>query len=288
MADTTLRTLLEMEASLLDSDVQELLGREELAGYELTSNPQLQWATQTEFPSVVRLFGVNCCCASSLPSSAVEEQDLCDVGDSGCFAKVKQPSAARGSHSAWSRCRHQSHPSPCQANLRCPIKNRCASPPTPRTCRNTCKVGYSSGPAQNLTLIGGRVRSGYVRVNDGNEIHQGSQRRRIRRERAPATGRPCPGAAHSTHPSLIPWSYHCSARDESAGRSVDSSWGIWERHAEEYPLHHCGHFRTLRRVIVVDAGALDEGRIGGFERQRAMLCQIYGYSSLQRRTVATT
>ena len=40
------RTPLEMEASLLDSDVlQELLGAEELAGDELTSNPQLQGAT---------------------------------------------------------------------------------------------------------------------------------------------------------------------------------------------------------------------------------------------------
>ena len=28
----------------------------------------------------------------------------CDVGNSGCFAKVKQPSATRGSHSAWGRC----------------------------------------------------------------------------------------------------------------------------------------------------------------------------------------
>ena len=36
------RTPLEMEASLLDSDVQELLGTKELAGEELTSNPKLQ------------------------------------------------------------------------------------------------------------------------------------------------------------------------------------------------------------------------------------------------------
>ena len=33
------RTPLEMEASLLDSDVQELLGTKELAGEGLTSNP---------------------------------------------------------------------------------------------------------------------------------------------------------------------------------------------------------------------------------------------------------
>ena len=53
------------------------------------------------------------------------------------------------------------------------------------------------------------------------------------------------------------------------------SWS-WQRHAKEHLLHHCGHFRTLRRVIVMVAGALDEGRIGGFERQHATLCQICG------------
>ena len=57
-----------MEASLLDSDVQELLGTEEVAGDELTSSPQLQWAAQAEFSSVVRLFELNCC---AIPLAAV-------------------------------------------------------------------------------------------------------------------------------------------------------------------------------------------------------------------------
>ena len=56
---------------------------------------------------------------------------------------------------------------------------------------------------------------------------------------------------------------------------LGESWS-WQRHAKAHLLHHCGHFRTLRRVIVMVAGALDEGRIGGFERQHVMLCQIYG------------
>ena len=287
------RIPLEMEAGLLDSDVQELFGAEELAGEELASGLQLQWATQTELPNVVRLFEVNCCAipltgaggggifavlaravagldlgtqegdvdlpltggpsgaahpsdscavvfieiaadvesqldiisevpgesigfspdgrlphipssvliaawdercsvveesgALSPPGSAEEEQggfslpvakarsakkgsetfgakrgrgpsseasvpsripgnsarshvricwpplkwwscshsstvqfEPCDVGNSGCFAKVKQPSATRFSHSAWSRRRHQSHPSPCQSSPRSP------------------------------------------------------------------------------------------------------------------------------------------------------------------------
>ena len=41
-------------------------------------------------------------------------------------------------------------------------------------------------------------------------------------------------------------------------------------------LHHCEHFRTSRGVVVMVAGPLDEDRIGGFERQRAMLSQICG------------
>ena len=50
------RTSLEMEAGSLGSGVQELLGAEELTGDGLSSGLQLQWAIQTEFPNVMRLF----------------------------------------------------------------------------------------------------------------------------------------------------------------------------------------------------------------------------------------
>ena len=43
------RARLESEASLLDTDVQELLNTKELARDEPASGPQLQWATHTEF-----------------------------------------------------------------------------------------------------------------------------------------------------------------------------------------------------------------------------------------------
>ena len=46
---------------LLDTDVQELLGVEELTGDELWSGLQLRWATQAEFPNVVKLFELSCC-----------------------------------------------------------------------------------------------------------------------------------------------------------------------------------------------------------------------------------
>ena len=52
--------------------------------------------------------------------------------------------------------------------------------------------------------------------------------------------------------------------------------GSWEHHAEKSPLHHCGHLRSLRWVSVTVTGDLDEGRIGGFERQHAILYHIYG------------
>ena len=64
------RTPLEIEASLLDSDVQGLLGTEELAGDETTSGPQLQWATHTDFPSVVMLF-FNCCAIQLTPAGSI-------------------------------------------------------------------------------------------------------------------------------------------------------------------------------------------------------------------------
>ena len=52
--------------------------------------------------------------------------------------------------------------------------------------------------------------------------------------------------------------------------------GSMDRHAEEYPLLHCGHLRSLRWVRVMVTADFDEGRIGGFERQDAPLYQIYG------------
>ena len=56
---------------------------------------------------------------------------------------------------------------------------------------------------------------------------------------------------------------------------LGKSWS-WQRHAKEHLLHHCGHFRTLRRVFMIVAGGVDAGRIGGFERQQALMCQIRG------------
>ena len=82
----------------------------------------------------------------------------------------------------------------------------------------SCKARSSSGEALKLTLSRGRIRSGSGRGNNGDGIHRCSQRRD---GEGSATERPCPGAAHSAHPSRNPWRYHYVARDESAGRSDD-------------------------------------------------------------------
>ena len=100
--------------------------------------------------------------------------------------------------------------------------------PTSRICRSPCEVDYSSGQAQKRTLAGGRVQSGSGCGNNENGVHRVVQRWRIRRGRAPATGRPSPGGTHTLHPARIPWIDHSGARDESLGRSGDSSRGIGE------------------------------------------------------------
>ena len=82
--------------------------------------------------------------------------------------------------------------------------------------------------------------------NNEKVVHRGFRRSRIRRRRAPATGRPCPGCTHSLHPSRITCVDHSGARDESSGES--------ECHAVEYLLYHCGHLRSLRKVIVTGPG----------------------------------
>ena len=85
------RTPFEIEASLLDSDVQELLGTEDLAGDEPVSGPQLQWATHTDFPTVVTLLELNCCAihltaagggggVCAVPAKAVAGPDLGGAG----------------------------------------------------------------------------------------------------------------------------------------------------------------------------------------------------------------
>ena len=104
----------------------------------------------------------------------------------------------------------------------------------------------SSGHAQKLALTRGRVRSG-ARVWQ------------LQKRSSPKLST----AADQEEEGSSDWAAMPTCSRESW------SW-------QQPPLHHCGHFRTLRQVVVMVAGPLEKGRIGGFERQRAMLCQICG------------
>ena len=68
--------------------------------------------------------------------------------------------------------------------------------------------------------------------------------------------------------------YHESSIKKDLGVLPRESWS-WTRHAYDEVIGHCGHFKSLRRSISMEAAALDEGRAGCLERQQALLCQIY-------------
>ena len=141
--------------------------------------------------------------------------ESCDVGDACRVPEVEQPSATRSSHSARSWCREESHPFPRQAKLRGPITKRCASSPTSRPCRSTCKAGGTSGEVQKLTLA-------ERRGSEWTWSQQHRSRNTLRllsaadQEESPAAGQSCPRTAHSTHPSRVPWNNHCHTPEESA------------------------------------------------------------------------
>ena len=75
-------------------------------------------------------------------------------------------------------------------------------------------------------------------------------------------------AAHSSHLTRVHWNYHCEAREEGAQGSDDSSQGVLQPAATSAP--------PLRALRNFSKGHRDGRRIGGFERQHAMLCQICG------------
>ena len=96
------------------------------------------------------------------------------------------------------------------------------------------------------TFTGRRVRSGSGCGNNETKVHRGNQRRRIRRERALAARRRCSSGTHFKHPSgylgVIIAAFEARGRKDLAPEESMS----WERHAEEHPLHCCGHFRSSR------------------------------------------
>ena len=132
-----------------------------------------------------------------------------DIGDACRVSKVERSSATRGLHSAWERCGDESHPFFRQTNVRSPMKNRCASSPALPTHLQSGRQSWTSPEAHGHW----RRSLEWIRAN-GDGIHRGSHRRQ-----------PCPGVAHSTHPSRVPWNCHC-AREESAEGPDGSCQGV--------------------------------------------------------------
>ena len=80
-------------------------------------------------------------------------------------------------------------------------------------------------------------------------------------------------ATRRTHPSVV-----TAANDEAIRAALNvlpgESWSV-SRHAEVRLLPHAGSFLTLKRVAVMLAAALDEGRMRGLEHQHAFLYHAY-------------
>ena len=186
----------------------------------------------------------------------------CDVGIPAASRKT------RGSHSAWGRRRGQSPSFSGQASSRGSFKRRCAILPASRWQQ------FWTSPETRAHSR--RIRSGSGRGNIGDGIHRSSQRRRIRTGELQRLG----GHAQVQRAfyTLITNTLELSLRRtrREYGMTLPAVSWSWQRHAKEHLHHHCGHFRTLRRFIVMVADTVDDGRIGGLERQNAVLCQICG------------
>ena len=154
----------------------------------------------------------------------------------------------------------------------------------PETCRLSRFFRFVAVRSLQLTVVCG---SGCGVFRNG--VPQGSQRRRNMRETGLATERPCPGAAHSTHPSRAPWSDQCGARDQSTGRSDDSSPGILElttpcKGASPSSLWSFPNFAKSHRV------GCRSPRRGEIRRFRTVARNVVPFirdSNLERRTTAT-
>ena len=96
----------------------------------------------------------------------------------------------------------------------------------------------------------------------GSTMDRGPRRQRIWRGRTPAAGQPRPRAAHSTHPSdclgIVTAAHEKRVRKDLM--TLFREYLIRQQHL----LHHCGHLRTLRRVVAMVARPLDEVKNGNF------------------------
>lgn len=80
-------------------------------------------------------------------------------------------------------------------------------------------------------------------------------------------------ATRRRHPEVVIASNEEAVR-EAMGTLPGESWTM-RLHAERHLLSHAGNFTTLRRVAVILAAALDEGRLRGAQHQHAFLYHAY-------------
>jgi len=74
-----------------------------------------------------------------------------------------------------------------------------------------------------------------------------------------------------SHPEAVIGSHESIAK-ERLGALTGDSW-TWRRYVAQELLPFCGNFVTLKRLVVMLAGALDEGRQGSLLQQHAYLTQ---------------
>ena len=207
----------------------------------------------------------------------------CDVGKSSCFSKVKQPSAARSLHSAWSRCRRQSHPSARHANSRGHIKEQCASPPTSQPSQVLSKLAtVLDGPRSSQPLekeFGVDPGRATMETKHTEVLYGGGSGGRGLPRLGGHAPVHCILHTHHEHLGVITASHETEVREVLAAFPGVS--GNVERHAGEYPLLHGGRLRGLRCVSVTVTGDLDASSIGRSERQHAHSVRSTGCSSLQ-------
>ena len=188
----------------------------------------------------------------------------CFAGHDSCSADVCKPCGAGSSHTAWSRCWYRSQPSR-QAALRYIVEKRGAfQVPASQSRRGPRGAGLSVG-----------------RSSAWNQGWRRWRQSRTRSSTSAGQEGECPGVWEETLRCSALCARDAHTLESSLQRTgngvrkdlmtlVGESWS-WQRHGTEHLLCHCSHFRTPRRVIVMVAGALDEGRIDSVR-----LCQIHG------------
>ena len=248
---------LELEASLLDLGVQELIEPEDVSTYGLTSDALLQWAALTEFPCVVGVFELNCW---AVPLTAVGRgggpSGTAQTSDSHGVKFIKISADLESQLEIVSEVPVEfTQFSPDERLLHTPLRTRSAA-----STRAVSSMGGVPAPqplgaagvlAKSITVLG-KIRNArsleeefgdpgvttskpeYTEVfNGGGSEGEGLQQLG---DHAQVERTLC---IRHEYPGVIIAALEARVREDLTTHPEES--GSWERHAEEYPLRHCGH-----------------------------------------------